>query len=82
MQYLTWVGNLVRGDFGESIGSGGRPVGALLRESAPNTLQLNALALVCHALVGSSVGLAAVLCLRPLRFLAPWCPRASPTLVS
>jgi len=51
-QYARWASNMLRGDFGESIGSGGKPVAVLLWESAPNTLQLNLLALL------TSVGLA------------------------
>ena len=59
VQYLTWVGNLLRGDFGESIGSGGQPVGELLRDAAPNTLQLNVLALLVSVGVAIPVGLVA-----------------------
>ncbi len=52
IQYLRWAGNMLRGDFGESVGFGGRSVGSLLLDAAPNTFQLNALALV------TSIGLA------------------------
>jgi ABC-type dipeptide/oligopeptide/nickel transport system permease component len=37
---------MLRGDFGDSIGFGGRTVASLLRDAAPNTLQLNVLALL------------------------------------
>ncbi len=58
-QYLTWVSNVVRGDFGESIGSGGRSVGVLLREAAPNTLLLNVLALVVSVVAAVPAGILA-----------------------
>jgi peptide/nickel transport system permease protein len=59
VQYLRWAGNLLRGDFGESIGFGGRPVGALLRDAAPNTIQLNALALVASVALAIPTGIIA-----------------------
>jgi peptide/nickel transport system permease protein len=46
LQYVHWLGNMLRGDFGDSIGFGGRTVASLLRDAAPNTLQLNVLALL------------------------------------
>jgi peptide/nickel transport system permease protein len=46
LQYFHWLGNMARGDFGTSIVADGRSVGSLLRDAAPNTIQLNVLALL------------------------------------
>jgi peptide/nickel transport system permease protein len=59
LQYLRWAGNMLRGDFGESIGFGGRPVDGLLRDAAPNTIQLNALALVASVALAIPAGIVA-----------------------
>jgi peptide/nickel transport system permease protein len=59
VQYATWIGNLLRGDFGESVGFGGRPVGRLLGETLPNTVELNVLALTGAVLVAIPVGIVA-----------------------
>ncbi len=56
VQYFTWLKNIVHGDFGESVTFGGRPVSDLLRAAAPNTLKLNALALIISILVAIPVG--------------------------
>ncbi|MCA1723740.1 MAG: ABC transporter permease, partial [Thermomicrobia bacterium] len=59
VQYFTWVKNIVHGDFGESVTFGGRPVSDLLRAAAPNTLKLNALALVIALVVAIPAGILA-----------------------
>jgi peptide/nickel transport system permease protein len=59
VQYLRWATNMAHGDFGESIGSGGRTVGSLLWDAAPNTLELNALALTVSVLVAIPAGVLA-----------------------
>lgn len=56
VQYAKWIGNLAQGDFGESFRYR-RPVGALILERAPYTLQLAALALILDALIGISLGI-------------------------
>jgi len=56
VQYFTWLKNIVHGDFGESVTFGGRPVSDLLRAAAPNTLKLNALALIISILVAIPAG--------------------------
>jgi len=56
VQYFTWLKNIVHGDFGESVTFGGRPVSDLLRAAAPNTLKLNALALIISILIAIPVG--------------------------
>jgi peptide/nickel transport system permease protein len=50
---------MLRGDFGESIGSGGRSVSSLLWDVAPNTFRLNVLALITSLAVAIPAGLLA-----------------------
>jgi peptide/nickel transport system permease protein len=56
IQYVRWVGNLVRGDLGESFRPP-RPVAALLKDAVPYTLQLTVLALLLDALFGVGLGI-------------------------
>jgi len=55
VQYYKYVGRLVRGDLGESY-SLQQPVGELIRQNAPNTIQL-ALAAVLIELLGIPLGI-------------------------
>jgi peptide/nickel transport system permease protein len=59
IQYLYWAGNMLRGDFGESVGSGGRSVASLLLDAAPNTFQLNVLALLFSIALAIPAGILA-----------------------
>jgi peptide/nickel transport system permease protein len=59
VQYAHWASNMLRGDFGESIGSGGRSVSSLLWDAAPNTFRLNVLALITSVAVAIPAGLLA-----------------------
>lgn len=54
-QYLTYMGNLLRGDFGKTI-RGEQPVLNLLLLRLPNTILLTAAALVVAILVGGTLG--------------------------
>lgn len=56
IQYLRWVGNAVRGDFGESFRHR-RPVMNVIGEAIPFTLQLTVLALLFDAAVGILLGI-------------------------
>jgi len=56
VQYAKWIGNVARGDFGESFRYR-RPVGKLIAERVPYTLQLAALALALDALIGIALGI-------------------------
>ena len=58
VQYVTWVTNFARGDFGESFRHR-RPVNRLLAEAIPYTLQLTVLALLFDALIGIALGIIA-----------------------
>ncbi len=56
VQYAKWIGNIARGDLGESFRYR-RPVATLIVERVPYTLQLAALALVMDALIGIALGI-------------------------
>ncbi len=58
-QYLTWLGNMARGDFGVSVIRTGVPVTAMLVQAAPVTLTLNVLAFVASAAIAIPVGIVA-----------------------
>lgn len=57
-QYLRWLGGVARGEWGYSL-SQHRPVGQILRETAPNTLLLSAAALLIELALGLALGVAA-----------------------
>lgn len=56
VQYAKWIGNVARGDLGESFRYR-RPVATLIAERVPYTLQLAALALALDALIGIALGI-------------------------
>ena len=56
MQYLVYVGNVLRGDFGTSIKWPGRSTRDLIFARLPATLELSALALVVAALLALPLG--------------------------
>ena len=58
-QYMVWVSNFVRGDFGESLIRRGVPVREMIFEAAPVTIQLNVLALILAMLVAIPAGIIA-----------------------
>lgn len=60
IQYLTWIGNAVQGDFGYSFGSQ-RPVSSLIAANFPATLQLTFAALTVSVLCGTIIGTIAAL---------------------
>jgi len=55
-QYFTWAGNMLQGDFGVSIVRTGQPVSGMLREAAPVTFKLNALAFAISLAIALPVG--------------------------
>ncbi len=59
VQYLTWLGNVVRGDFGESVGFRGKSVAELLWAGIPNTALLNVLSLGLAVAVAIPAGVLA-----------------------
>lgn len=60
VQYVKWVGNLLRGDFGRSIMQK-QPVFELVSERLPATIELAGIGLLVAVLVGIPLGLIAAL---------------------
>ncbi len=58
-QYLIWAGNLLRGDFGESLIRTGVPVRQMIFEAIPVTAELNIYALLLALAVSLPVGILA-----------------------
>lgn len=58
VQYLWWIGNMLRGNFGWSFRTG-QPVAALIASRLPITIELALLAVVSVALVAIPLGVAA-----------------------
>ena len=56
VQYIVYMGNLFRGDFGDSISSR-RPVGTDLRQYVPGTIELAITALIFAMAVGIPLGI-------------------------
>ncbi|SDR47967.1 peptide/nickel transport system permease protein [Rhizobiales bacterium GAS113] len=54
-QYLFWLGNVLRGDFGEAIILR-RPVADLIAQNLPSSLALGGLALIFSTVVGITTG--------------------------
>ena len=55
IQFALWVGDILRGDFGDSVKSQ-RPVLQVIREKAPNTIQLGIVAWIIGTVVGIPLG--------------------------
>lgn len=58
VQYGKWVAGFLQADFGVSVAAN-RPVGAMLAETIPRTLQLTVLALLLQLLFGLGLGMLA-----------------------
>jgi peptide/nickel transport system permease protein len=56
VQYLSWIGNGLRGDWGESFWLH-KPVTAAIKDTFPVSLQLGLMAFVITALVGVPIGI-------------------------
>jgi peptide/nickel transport system permease protein len=61
-QFISWLGNVLTGDLGESFVSG-QSVGALLAERLPATIQLAALSIIVGLVIALPLGM--VVALRP-----------------
>lgn len=59
-QYLIWIGQVMRGDFGYSYANQ-QPVSSLIASSLPATAQLTLAALALSLLFGSAIGIAAAI---------------------
>ncbi|HEV2529340.1 MAG TPA: ABC transporter permease [Thermomicrobiales bacterium] len=58
-QYLTWIGNVLQGDFGESISRSGTPVTQVIAEAIPYTLALNVMAITLAIAIAIPLGILA-----------------------
>jgi len=56
-QYWTWMTNVFSGDLGTSVVRTGTPVSEMIREAAPVTLKLNAVALIIAIFIAIPVGI-------------------------
>lgn len=56
-QYASWMGNIVRGDLGESLLRPGVPVGQMLMDAAYYTAILNVLAIFFSILIAIPIGI-------------------------
>lgn len=58
-QYFTWVGNMARGNFGQSVIRVGQPVRDMIWQAAPVTAKLNLIALVLAVAIAVPAGIIA-----------------------
>jgi len=58
-QYLTWIGNMARGEFGQSVVRSGVPVRTMIAEAARVTIILNLVAFVISILLAIPAGILA-----------------------
>lgn len=56
-QYLTWIGNMLRGEFGQSVVRSGVPVRTMIAEAARVTITLNLIAFVLSIAVAIPAGI-------------------------
>ncbi len=59
VQYFTWAGHMVRGNFGESVIQVGTPVNTIIARAAPVTLKLNLMALILAIAIAIPAGILA-----------------------
>jgi ABC-type dipeptide/oligopeptide/nickel transport system permease component len=58
-QYLTWIGNMLRGEFGQSVVRSGVPVRTMIAEAAQVTITLNLIAFVLSIAIAIPAGIVA-----------------------
>jgi ABC-type dipeptide/oligopeptide/nickel transport system permease component len=58
-QYLAWIGNLLKGDFGQSVVRSGVPVRTMINEAAAVTITLNLVAFAISILIAIPAGILA-----------------------
>ena len=61
VQYLTWIGNMLRGDFGQSVVRSGVPVRTMINEAAAVTITLNLIAFTISILMAIPGGILAAI---------------------
>ena len=57
MQYFRWLGNVLQGDFGQSVVRTGVPVSTMIGEAAGVTIRLNLIALLISTAIALPVGI-------------------------
>ncbi len=60
VRYVSWVGDILQGDFGYSSTSG-VPISAILAQTIPATIQLSLAALIISSFLGSILGIVSAL---------------------
>ncbi|MDR7417285.1 MAG: ABC transporter permease [Armatimonadota bacterium] len=58
-QYLTWIANMLRGDFGQSVVRSGVPVRTMIGEAASVTITLNVIAFLVSIVIAIPAGIVA-----------------------
>lgn len=58
-QYLTWIGNMARGEFGQSVVRSGVPVRTMITEAAAVTIKLNLVAFIISVAIAIPMGIVA-----------------------
>src|SRR3954451_18459367 len=61
VQYLQWLGGIARGDLGMSLAQTNMPVGRLILERLPRTLEVTGLSILLGLLLGMPIGIMAAL---------------------
>lgn len=56
-QYLTWIANMLRGDFGQSVVRSGVPVRTMISEAAKVTITLNLIAFILAIIIAIPAGI-------------------------
>lgn len=57
VQYIKWLGNMVQGDFGDSLIKRGMPVSELIMNRLPNTLLLMIVSTILAAIIAIPLGI-------------------------
>lgn len=60
VQYVEWLGGIVRGDFGQSLALN-QPVARLILERIPRTLELAGISILLGLIIGMPIGITAAL---------------------
>jgi peptide/nickel transport system permease protein len=58
-QYMTWLGNMARGDFGTSIMRPGQSIGEMILDAAPYTIKLNIYTFILSGIIAIPLGIMA-----------------------
>ena len=56
-QYFSWLGGIIRGDFGNSLGSGQTPISTILKKAIPVSIELAIIATLVSLVVAIPIGI-------------------------